>query len=135
MSLFTSAFTVTETHALHPYPAVDYTDHWWNPHESGWGLSITQHASDRLFAVWFVDNQAAQPVWYTLQGSWGTFAQFTGPVYKTTGPYFGGPFDPNQVGVSQVGIGTLLFPDANSGQFSYTIEGVSGSKLITRLPF
>jgi len=137
--LFSTAFSVTDPHAgshfPFNYPAVDYTDHWWNAQESGWGISIMQHPSDRLFAVWFVYNQSGQPVWYTLQGSWITPAQFTGPVYRTMGPYFGGLFDPSQVGITQVGTGTLYFPDANSGRFSYTVEGVSGTKLITRLPF
>jgi hypothetical protein len=134
-TLFSTAFTVTETHAGNPYPVVDYTDHWWDAQESGWGISIMQHPSDRLFAVWFVYNQSRQPIWYTLQGSWITYAQFTGPVYKTTGPYFGGPFDPTQVGITQVGTGTLTFNDYTTGNFSYTVEGVSGSKPITRLPF
>ena len=67
--LYATAFTVTERHAIPPYnfPVVDYTDHWWNPQESGWGISIMQHPSDRLIAVWFVYNQSGLPVWYTLQ--------------------------------------------------------------------
>jgi hypothetical protein len=34
-------------------PAANYTDLWWNPSESGWGVSIVQHASNKMFAVWF----------------------------------------------------------------------------------
>ena len=60
---------------------------------------------------------------------------YTGPVFKTIGPYFGGLFDPNHVGVSLVGTGTLSFTDSNTATFSYTVEGVSGSKPITRLAF
>lgn len=45
------------------------------------------------------------------------------------------PFDPTQVGITQVGTGTLTFTDYSTGSFSYTVEGVSGSKPITRLPF
>lgn len=133
------AFTVTERHVFIPpysFPLVDYTDHWWNPLESGWGISIHQHTSDRLFAVWFVYSQSGQPVWYTLQpGAWTSSKEYTGPIYKTTGPYFGGPFDSTQVGVAQVGVGTLSFADSNTATFSYMIEGVSGSKPITRLSF
>ena len=133
------AFTVTERHLFIPpyfFPLVDYTDHWWNPLESGWGISIHQHTSDRLFAVWFVYSPSGQPVWYTLQpGEWTSSKDYTGPVYKTTGPYFGVPFDSTQVGVAQVGVGTLSFTDSNTATFSYTVEGVSGSKPITRLSF
>ena len=135
---YTTAFPVTERHAAPPYdfPVVDYTDHWWNPQESGWGLSIMQHPSDRLFAVWFVYDASNQPVWFTLQpGKWDSPVTYTGPIYKTTGPYFGGPFSPNQVGVTLVGNGMLSFKDYTSGTFSYTVEGMSGNKAITRLPF
>jgi hypothetical protein len=131
-------FSVADTYPTKTgqFPLVNYTDHWWNSLESGWGLSIMQHPSDRLFAVWFVYNQTGQPVWYTLQpGTWTAPTIYTGPVYKTTGPYYGGPFDPRQVGITQVGTATLSFTDSNSGTFSYTVEGVTGSKPITRLPF
>jgi len=136
--LGSAAFTVTDTYSAKtsPFPLVDYTDHWWNPQESGWGMSIHQHPSDRLFAIWFVYNQAGQPVWYTLQpGAWTSPTVYTGPVFKTTGPYYGGAFDPTQVGITQVGTATLSFTDSNTGTFSYTVEGVSGAKSITRLPF
>ena len=35
-------------------PQYDYTDLWWNPNESGWGLTITQHPSTNIFAAWYV---------------------------------------------------------------------------------
>lgn len=134
-----AAFTVAERHIFvspYSFPIADFTDHWWNPSEPGWGISIHQHTTDRLFAVWFVYSQSGQPVWYTLQpGAWSSSMVYTGPVYKTTGPYFGGPFDSTQVGISLVGTGTLSFTDSNTGTFSYTIEGISGSKPITRLAF
>jgi len=135
----TNSFFVREHHAFdvpYAFPIVDYSDHWWNPQESGWGLSITQHPSDRLFAVWFVYSQLGQPIWYTLQpGAWTSATLISGPVYKTTGPYLGAAFDPSQVGVTQVGTATLHFADSNSGTFSYTVDGITGSKPIVRLPF
>lgn len=131
-------FAVAEKYGANPppHPLMDYTDHWWNPQESGWGMSIMQHSSDRLFAVWYVYDQNRQPTWYTLQpGSWLASNLYNGPVYKTTGPYFGGTFDPAAVGISQVGTATLKFSDPATGEFTYTIEGVSGKKAISRMPF
>lgn len=136
--LGTATFTVTDTYSSKTgfFPLVDYTDHWWNAMESGWGISIHQHPSDRLFAIWFVYSQTGLPVWYTLQpGAWTSPTVYTGPVYKTTGPYFGGPFDPNQVSSSVVGSATLRFTDASTATFAYTVEGISASKPIMRLPF
>jgi hypothetical protein len=134
-----AAFTVAERHifvAPYVFPIADFTDHWWNPLEPGWGISIHQHASDRVFAIWFVYSQTGLPVWYTLQpGAWTSPTVYAGPVYRTAGPYFGGPFDPSQVVASLVGSATLSFTDSNTGIFSYTVEGISGSKPIARLPF
>ncbi len=125
----------TDTKAGH-HPLVDYTDLWWTVQESGWGLTITQHTSGRIFAAWYVYDQAKQPVWYTLQpGQWTTYNTYTGPVYKTTGPYFGGPFDQTKVSITQVGTAALSFGDYATGVFSYTVEGVTGTKAITRLPY
>ena len=36
-----------------PLFAANYTDHWWNPDESGWGVTLAHH-NDKLFAVWYV---------------------------------------------------------------------------------
>lgn len=118
------------------FPLVDYSDHWWNPQESGWGLSIVQHPSDQLFAAWFVYNNSSMPTWYTLQpGQWTNSRTYSGPVYRTSGPYFGSPFDPRNVSVSQAGTATLIFDSATTGTLTYTVDGVSGSKAITRLIF
>ncbi|RFC33296.1 MAG: hypothetical protein DID92_2727744757 [Candidatus Nitrotoga sp. SPKER] len=131
-------FTVTDSYAskVGPFPLVDYTDHWWNPQESGMGFSIMQHPSDRIFAAWFVYNQMGQPIWYTLQpGQWLSSTVYTGPIYKTTGTYLGATYDPNQLVINQVGTGTFRFNNYSSATFTYTIEGVDGTKEITRLPF
>lgn len=117
-------------------PLVNYSDLWATPQESGWGLSVHQHSSDLVFAAWYVYDQNKQPTWYTLQpGQWVTFKTYTGPVYKTKGPYWGGPFDQSTVTIAQVGTATLTFDNFASGTFSYTIEGVTGTKQIARLPY
>ncbi len=118
-------------------PVVNYSGMWWTPSESGWGMSISQGATNQVFAAWFVYGQSGEPVWYTLQpGSWtssNVYSTYTGPIYKTTGPYFGGPFNPASAGVRQVGTGTLSFRYANRGMFSYVVEGVQGVKNIERM--
>jgi hypothetical protein len=115
-------------------PSIDVSDLWSNPQEPGWGLSIAQNASDQIFAVWNVYNPSGQAAWYTLQpGQWSQINAYVGPIYRTTGPYWGGPFNANLVGVIQVGTGTITFSTYATGSFSYTIEGVSGMKPITRL--
>ena len=117
-------------------PAVDYTDLWWNPGETGWGLNIVQHASRQVFAVWYTYELDGTRTWYVMPGgSWANATTFVGTLYATAGPPFNGPFDPQQVEARAVGQGTIAFSDANHGTFSYSVDGLSGAKSITRQPF
>lgn len=136
--LGSAQFTVIDNNATKtgPFPLVDYTDHWWNPRESGMGFSIMQHPSDRIFAAWFVYDQASQPVWYTLQpGQWLSSNSYSGPIYKTTGTYLGITYNPGQLTLTPVGTGTFIFHDYSSATFNYTVDGITGTKEITRLSF
>jgi hypothetical protein len=58
-----------------------------------------------------------------------------GTLYRTTGPPFGPTFDPNAVHAISVGTVSLSFTDANNATLSYTVDGVSGTKSITRQTF
>jgi hypothetical protein len=117
-------------------PVIDFTGHWWNPNESGWGLVITQGPTNDIFAEWFVYDSAGNPTWYSLQpGSWNGTDIYSGPIYRVTGPYYRNAFDPSAVQITQVGTGTLEFLglDNASGLFVYTIDGIQSSKHIERL--
>lgn len=118
-------------------PAVDYTDLWWNPDESGWGLKLIQHASRNIFGVWYTYELDGSRTWFVMPGgSWTSSSTFTGTLFATSGPgYTAQPFDPNQVQSRQVGTATITFSDANNGTFSFTVDGISGVKVITRQPF
>lgn len=122
-------------------PLTDYTGMWWNPQESGWGLSLHQAPSHVIFGAWFVYNAAGQPEWYTLQGGqWTTSTTWTGTIYRTTGPFFAGPnYDPRLVLVQAAGTATLDFkqtPGAEDrARFTYTVNGVTATKTISRMVF
>jgi hypothetical protein len=116
-------------------PSVNYTDLWWNPSQSGWGMSIFQGPTNEVFAIWFAYDASGNPVWYTLQpGSWDSRIVFSGPIYRTTGPYVAGPFDPAAVRAVQVGTGDLEFLDATHAMLIYTIDGQHGVKSMQREP-
>jgi len=129
--------------ALQPYlapaivPAANYTDLWWNANESGWGLNIVQHASNEIFAVWFTYAANGMPTWYTLtNGAWSSPTVYSGKVFATTGPAASSAtFNGSSVVRRQAGTATLQFTDANNGAFTYTVDGVSGSKAIARQPY
>jgi len=115
-------------------PPINYTDMWWvGPTESGWGMAITQQFST-VFLAWYVYDSQGKPTWYvttcTLNGT-----TCTGDVLRTTGPAFGPTFNSSQVRVFTAGTITVNFTDANNATLNYTVNGVGGSKTITRQLF
>jgi hypothetical protein len=119
--------------ALSPDP----TGLWYDPAESGWGLSVSQQG-DTVFAVLFVYDQANHPVWYvasdleplTINPPGGPMVR--GTLYRTAGPWFGGTFDPHAVTMTPVGTLSLQFlgPSPQSMQVGYDIDGVTVAKSV-----
>jgi cytochrome c553 len=117
-------------------PAFDFTDLWWNANESGWGLNLIQHPSHNIFGVMYTYDLDHRPMWLVLPGGvWGSPLLFSGKFYRVTGPPPTGPFDPNKVGVVEIGTATLTFTDRDNGTFIFSVNGVQVSKAITRTPY
>ncbi|HYC38401.1 MAG TPA: hypothetical protein VEC19_18380 [Usitatibacter sp.] len=124
-----------------PRPLTDYTGIWWNPLESGWGLSLHQSAMHGVFGAFFVYGASGEPEWFTLQGGqWLDSVTWRGTVYRTTGPFFAGPdYDPRLVLVQAAGTATLDFRirpgESSTARFTYTISGATTTKPIARMAF
>ena len=116
----------------------DFSDLWFNAAESGWGVNIIQQ-NEIQFITMFVYAANGQPTWfvgpstsYTGTDSNGTLA-FSGPLYTTTGPYFGaGTFDPASVNARQVGFISFATNDVSGGVVVYSVDGVSVTKTVRR---
>ena len=109
----------------------DVADLWWIPAESGWGMQIVQ-GGDVLFATLFVYDANLQPTFFTATLE-STAQGWSGDLYRTTGPYFGGAnFDPATVALTKVG--TLLVTGLvnNFATLQYTVDGVNVMKQIQR---
>jgi hypothetical protein len=52
-----------------------------------------------------------------------------------TGPAFGPAFDPSRVSASPVGQVTVSFTGPDNAVLGFTVDGVTGSKTITRQRF
>ena len=125
-----------------PTPANNYQALWWRSpagSESGWGVNVT-HQGNILFATWFTYDANNHGMWLVMSdGEKQTNTAndtYTGGLYTTTGPPFNSqPFDPKQVVVTQVGSATFSFTDTNTGTFTYTVNGLTQSKPITRQVF
>lgn len=119
-------------------PYVDYTDLWWVPSESGWGLGIFHHPSNQVFATLYVYGSDGKPTWYVVpSGQFVRPTEYRGLIYKTTGPYFGGAFNSSLVSVFPAGAAILAFDpyDSNKGIVSFVIDGVLFEKAIVRQSF
>ncbi len=117
-------------------PRIDYTDMWWDPQESGWGISIHHHCNNRLIAVWCVYGLDGGPIWYLLQpGGWTDKSTFVGPISIAEGPQVDAPYSSRPFRMHCVGTATLAFVDHSHGTLSYTLDGNAGQKTIVRLGF
>lgn len=88
----------------------------------------------------FVYGADSRPTWYvgsnvTLQSSSSTALVYSGPLYTTTGNFFGGAFNPSSVTVRQVGTVTFTVTTPVRGTLTYTVDGVTVSKSVQRQAF
>jgi len=139
-------------------PATNYSDLWWNPNESGWGLTITQHASNQIWAIWYTYDPRQQdpnapgaykPLWINMPGgTWTSPTTLRGDVFVLNGvPYFQSGSSRQQ---TRVGSFTFTFATPSTGTFTYDIApppglassdpafglpAMSGTKQIERLNF
>lgn len=118
------------------YGQSNYSDLWWTPTESGWGLSLSHH-NDQMFGVLYIYDLDGSPTWFTIPG--GTFSSdqksFRGDIYRTTGPRPDQTFDISRVQSTKVGSASIVFGDANNAILDYTLNDVVLRKAITRQLF
>jgi hypothetical protein len=126
--------------AAQSIPATNYSDIWYNPSESGWGVTFTQHPSNAVEAVWYTYDPREpdpavsgnfKPLWIVMPGgNWTTPTRFTGPVYVTLGTPFSQPWafnsTTNPLPLTNVGTFTFDFTSASTANFSYNIVVPSG---------
>jgi hypothetical protein len=122
--------------------AANYEGLWWKSpasSEAGWGINLA-HQGDTIFASWFTYDLTGKGWWLVMTAAKTTATTFSGALLQGTGPAFDAvPFpplgSPGGATGSTVGTGTLTFSDANNGTFSYTVNGISQTKAITRQSF
>ncbi len=114
----------------------NYTDIWWNPAESGWGINFAQEG-DTIFATWFTYDESGLPLWLSFTATpTATPGNYFGTLYRTAGPaFYNVPFDPDNVTRMAVGSAALAFSDGNHAAFTYDLFGVDQTKAITRQVF
>lgn len=117
--------------------ATNYTDVWWGGSaQNGWGVAIIQEGA-QLAGAWYTFNQAGQPVWYLFNGgTWTTPTTHTASLFRSTGsPLIGAVYNPNALVSVNAGAVTFSFTGASNASMTYTVDGVTQTKPIERLPF
>lgn len=116
-----------------------YQDLWWKApagSESGWGVNIA-HQGNILFVTWFTYAADGRGMWLVGSSVEKTGnATYAGVLYRVAGPaYSASPWDPAKVLRTPVGQVSFVFSDASNGTMTYTVDGITQSKAITRQVF
>lgn len=125
------AFAAAIAHAA---PTPDITGFWYSPAESGWGAAIAQQG-DVLFVTLFVYDDQKRAAWFVASSvTAAANGTFSGTLYRTSGPAFGGTFDPNLVDKQAVGTVSLQYdgPGGTGLLFSYSVNGTTVNKALVR---
>ena len=114
--------------------ATNYSDLWWNPLESGWGLTLA-HQGDAIFLLWYTYGAAGRDQWFSgsrlerqADGSFvGALEQpLSGtPLADINGPATSFP-------IPELGSASLRFSDGENAIFRYSVNGIEQSKRIKR---
>jgi hypothetical protein len=119
----------------------DYSDSWWTPAESGWGLQLVQQR-DIVFATLYVYGSDGTARWYSGALAFtGLTPQahtpnYEGDIYQTTATWFGAPQFPSS-GVVYRKVGTMRIAGESMTRATlfYTVDGVAVQKSIERTTF
>lgn len=116
--------------------AAVWTDLWWNPNESGWGVNIN-HQYNVIFMTFFVYSADGKAHWYVAAAAPGAtltsgYSRWDGDLYETTGPYLGSVFNPNAVTARKAGTVSFLPATPYTASLTYSVDGVVVTKSIER---
>ena len=87
-----------------------------------------------LFLTWFTYAADGRGTWLVASKVERTGSNtYVGTLYRTVGPPLAmQPWSASRVGVAAAGEVRLAFTDPNNATFSYTLDGVTQSKAVTR---
>ena len=116
--------------------ATNYTDIWWNASESGWGINLTEQ-SKIIYATWFTYDAEGSPWWLvsTMKPD-ASGSVYSGDISTIAGPPFSAvPWDPSRIKATNVGTMNARFSDGNHANLTYTVNGITQTKAVTRQVF
>lgn len=121
--------------AAMPALAMDYSDHWWNPAESGRGIMIEQRGN-RAYAIVYDFRDNGVPIWYiapelTVGSDIADGAPLmTGALYRA---FDNGPGVTPRIESDQVGEIAIDGETVSSARVAYTVSGKRTVQPLRRL--
>ena len=111
----------------------DYSDMWFIPAESGWGVNLTQN-ENVVFMTFFIYGPDNKPTWYVAITALDANGNYTGSLFSTVGTYFGAPWNPaDHPPATLADTATFAPVNAYQGTLTYTLlGGPTVSKSIVR---
>jgi hypothetical protein len=119
-----------------PATLTNYSDIWWNPQSSGWGVHIS-HYDDALYGTWYTYDTDGEAIYYSSATTRQADGSYTGKLFRSKNgtPYANIAGAPASAGSDEVGTATFRFTDGSHASYSYTIGNVTQTKTIERLQF
>jgi hypothetical protein len=131
MAMTTALIIPLSAHAQTTSSLSDYTDIWWNPDTSGWGVNMVQ--SDQfIFATFFVYDVDGNPCWYVAEMDYQNNI-FSGKIIKTKSAPTRDIWTP--VNVQRTVVGNAVFTPESSTKGTITLtfdDGVVLTKQVER---
>lgn len=122
-------------------PEAWQTDIFWNPAESGWGVTASEQR-DSLFLVLFAYDDAGQPEWYFASRCAKQLPSrdsCRGELYRASGGAgLGASFDPSRVMRSRIGMTSFSWTASGQVLFKYELSArpeTESERLIQRQQF
>ena len=104
--------------------AVDFTDIWFIPAESGWGVNVVQSDSF-IFLTFFIYGPDNKPTWYVASVTQDASGNFNGPLYLANGTYFAMPWVVPMTPGVQVGTASFQPTGSYTAKLVYTVNGTA----------
>lgn len=119
-----------------PQAKLNVRDIWWvGPAENGWGINLSQQERT-LFAAWYTYDANGNTTWFVMSGGTWFGSAYSGLLYTaSSSPWVGAQYDTRQFRSRLVGQVSFNFQDASNAIMTYTVDGVTQSKAISRFRF
>ncbi len=115
----------------------NYTDMWWQPATTGWGINVI-HLDEHIYGQWYTYETPEQPVFMTLNLDRQADGSYQGTVFRQKDggrPFKSASSTASEPGAEDVGTASLIFLDGTRAEFDYVVGADVGHHVLQRFQF